>query len=168
MSNFSSSLRAIILDNSCASLAFYKHWTQATTSPIYLTPSIKRLIVMETEYFDSFIVHNLIKPLFGNTLPNLHLIFEYPNGDVQYSFELVLILKNGVIPLLQHLNVTIEQEQFEKQYDLEKSPPSNQLRECDIRQMNYDTQLQTLVLRHLAFSQLVILLNSIRMPLLKK
>jgi hypothetical protein len=51
---------------------------------------------------------------------------------------------------------------------LEKPPPNIQLCERDIRQMADATRLQTLVLRHLSLSQLVILLHSLKMPLLKK
>jgi len=88
--------------------------------------------------------------------------------SVQYPFELVVILRNDVIPYLEHLNVTIEQEQFEEKPYLKTPPPNIELCKRDIRQMADATRLQTLVLRHLALSQLVILLHSLKMPLLKK
>ncbi len=88
--------------------------------------------------------------------------------SVQYPFELVVILRNDVIPYLQHLNVTIEQEQFKEKPYLKTPPPNIELCKRDIRQMADATRLQTLVLRHLALGQLVILLHSLKMPLLKK
>jgi hypothetical protein len=86
--NFSALLRTIILNNSCASSAFYEYWTTAT-SPKYLTPSVERLIIMETEYYTYDIVYSLITPLSlgDNTLKYLHLVFEYPND----RYMLVLI-----------------------------------------------------------------------------
>ncbi|CAF1364019.1 unnamed protein product [Rotaria sordida] len=88
--------------------------------------------------------------------------------SIQYPFELVIILQNGAIPLLEHLYVTIEQEQYISKPYSKKPEPDIQLCERDIRQMANATRLQTLVLRHLALSHLIILLNSLNMPLLKK
>ncbi len=88
--------------------------------------------------------------------------------SVQYPFELVVILRNGVIPHLEHLNVTIEQEQLEEKPYLKKPPPNIQFCERDICQMADATRLQTLVLRHLALNQLIILFDSLKMPLLKE
>lgn len=77
--NFFTLLHTIIIDNSSASMAFFQYWT-TMTSPTYFIPSIKRLIVMETQYSAYDIVHSLIKPLsLGNTLQYLYLEFEYPN-----------------------------------------------------------------------------------------
>lgn len=79
-----------------------------------------------------------------------------------------MILRIGVIPHLEHLNVTIEQEQFVEKPYLKEPSPNIQLCEYDILQMTDATRLQTLVLRHLALSQLIILLHSLKMSLLKK
>lgn len=74
-------LRTIILDDSCSSLAFYDFWT-TVTSPVYITPSIERLIIKKTEHYADNIVNDLIKPLsFGNTLQYLHLTFESVDSD---------------------------------------------------------------------------------------
>jgi hypothetical protein len=79
--NFFTLLHTIILDNSSASMAFYRYWT-TMTSPTHFTPSIKRLIVMETEYHAYGIVYDLVRPLsLGNTLQYLHLEFEYPDNE---------------------------------------------------------------------------------------
>jgi hypothetical protein len=72
------------------------------------------------------------------------------------------------MPHLEHLNVTIEQEQFKQQLYMKKPPRHNRPSNIAIGQRADATQLQTLVLRHLALSELVIILHSLRMPLLKK
>ncbi len=84
--------------------------------------------------------------------------------SIQHSFELILILQRGAIPYLEHLNVTIEQE---KSY-WGKPPRYTQLCDIDVRQRADATRLQTLILRHLTLSELVTLLHSLNMPLLKK
>jgi hypothetical protein len=62
-------------------MAFYEYWT-TTTSPTHFIPSIKRLIMTETEYHAYDVVYSLITPLsLSNTLQYFHLEFEYPNGD---------------------------------------------------------------------------------------
>jgi hypothetical protein len=79
--NFFTLLHTIILDNSSASMAFYKYWT-TVASPAQFIPLIKRLIVMDTEYHSYGLVYSLIKPLsLGNTLQYLHLEFEYPDDE---------------------------------------------------------------------------------------
>ncbi|CAF4014703.1 unnamed protein product [Rotaria magnacalcarata] len=221
MPNFSNLLQTIILNNSCASVAFYEHWI-GMISPNILTPSIERLVIIETEYYTYGIVY-LIKHLtLGNTLQYLHLVFEYPdnkymhilvtlvetqtsvrsmileveNGhrkftkdiyshllemkpffwsravqltlSVQYPFEIIVILQNGAIPLLEHLNITFEQEQYEEKPYLQEHQPDIQFCQSDIRRMTDATRLQSLLLRHLALNQLTILLNSLNMPLLEK
>lgn len=88
--------------------------------------------------------------------------------SVQYPFEIIIILQNGAIPLLEHLNITFEQEQYEEKPYLQKQQPQIQFCPSDIRRITDATRLQTLILRHLALNQLIILLNSLNMPLLKK
>ncbi|CAF3475682.1 unnamed protein product [Rotaria socialis] len=221
MPNFSNLLQTIVLNNSCASLAFFEHWI-GMISPNYLTPSIERLVIIETEYYTYGIVY-LIKHLtLGNTLQYIHLVFEYPDDDymhvlvtfvktqtsvhsmilevenghrkftkdiyshllemkpffwsravqltlsVQYPFEIIVILQSGAIPLLEHLNITFEQEQFEEKPYLQEKQPDIQFCQSDIRRMTDATRLQSLLLRHLALNQLIILLDSLNMPLLKK
>lgn len=81
MPHFFTFLNTIIMNYSCASVAFYDYWTKMT-SLTQFTSSIQRLIVTETECYAYDIVPILIKPLLlGNTLQYLHLMFEYPNRD---------------------------------------------------------------------------------------
>ncbi len=89
--------------------------------------------------------------------------------SIQYSFELIVILQRGTMPHLEHLNVTIEQEKFDEKSYLGESPPRyTQLCDIAIRQRADATRLQTLILRHLALSELVTLLHSLNMPVLEK
>jgi hypothetical protein len=88
--------------------------------------------------------------------------------SVQYPFEILTILQNGAIPLLEHLNITFEQEQYKEKPYLQKRQPRVPFCQFDIRRIADASRLQTLLLRHLAFNQLLILLNSLNMPLLKK
>ncbi|CAF3765560.1 unnamed protein product [Rotaria sp. Silwood1] len=88
--------------------------------------------------------------------------------SVQYPSEIIIILQNGAIPLLENLSITFEQEQYEEKPYLKKQQPHIRFCQSDIHRMTDATKLQTLLLRHLALNQLIILLNSLNMPLLKK
>ncbi|CAF4695793.1 unnamed protein product [Rotaria socialis] len=93
MPNFSNLLQTIILNNSCASVAFFEHWI-GMISPNYLTPSIERLVIIETGYYTYGIAY-LIKHLtLGNTLQYLHLVFEYPDDD--YMHVLIALVKTQI------------------------------------------------------------------------
>ncbi|CAF1355490.1 unnamed protein product [Rotaria sordida] len=87
---------------------------------------------------------------------------------IQFPFEMIFILQNSAIPFLEHLYITIEQEQLRRESYLDASQPQIQFCESDIRQMTDGTRLQTLVLRHLALYNVIILIRSFNMPLLKK
>ncbi|CAF4438961.1 unnamed protein product [Rotaria sp. Silwood2] len=87
---------------------------------------------------------------------------------IQFSFEMIFILQNSAIPFLEHLYITIEQEQLRRKSYLDAPQLQIQFCESDIRQMTDGTRLQTIVLRHLALYNVIILIRSFNMPLLKK
>ena len=87
---------------------------------------------------------------------------------VQFPFEIIFILQNNAVPILEHLYITIEQEQLRRKPYLDASQPQIQFCENDIRQMTDATRLQTLILRHLSLYNVTILIRSLNMPLLKK
>ncbi|CAF3263801.1 unnamed protein product, partial [Rotaria sp. Silwood2] len=81
---------------------------------------------------------------------------------------MIFILQNSAIPFLEHLYITIEQEQLRRKSYLDAPQLQIQFCESDIRQMTDGTRLQTIVLRHLALYNVIILIRSFNMPLLKK
>ncbi|CAF3855020.1 unnamed protein product [Rotaria sordida] len=87
---------------------------------------------------------------------------------IQFPFEMIFILETNAIPFLEHLYITVEQEQLRINPYLDAPPPQIQFCESDIRQMTDGTRLQTLVLRHLALYNVIILIRSFNMPLLNK
>jgi hypothetical protein len=62
MPHFFTLLNTIIMNYSCASVAFYDYWTEMA-SLTQFTSSIQRLIVTKAECYASDLVSMLIKPL---------------------------------------------------------------------------------------------------------
>jgi hypothetical protein len=92
MPNYLALLHTVILDNSCASSAFYKYWTKIIP-PMYKTPKVERLIVLQTEYYIYNIVDSLLISLsLGDSLQYLHLIFQYPHS--KYNMVLEHLIKS--------------------------------------------------------------------------
>ncbi|CAF3565585.1 unnamed protein product, partial [Rotaria sp. Silwood2] len=81
---------------------------------------------------------------------------------------MIFILQNSAIPFLEHLYITIEQEQLRRKSYLDAPQLQIQFCESDIRQMTDGTRLQTIVLRHLTLDNVIILIRSFNMPLWKK
>jgi hypothetical protein len=88
--------------------------------------------------------------------------------SLQHSSELILLLMPEALPLLEHLNVTIEQPQKKLTPKWNQSSPRFELCEQDIRRANSNgTRLRSLVLRYIELDDLLVLLNSLTFPLLE-
>jgi hypothetical protein len=88
--------------------------------------------------------------------------------SLQHSSELILRLIPEALPLLEHLNVTIEQPQKKLTPKWNQSSPRFELCEQDIRRANANgTRLRSLVLRYIELDDLLVLLNSLTFPLLE-
>jgi hypothetical protein len=73
------------------------------------------------------------------------------------------------LPLLEHLNVTIEQPQKNLRYKFNQSTAHFELCEEDLRRANANgTKLRSLVLRLIELDDVLVLLNSLTFPLLEK
>ena len=88
--------------------------------------------------------------------------------SLQHSSELILLLMPDALPLLEHLNVTIEQPQKNLQPKFGQSTPRFEWCEEDLRRANANgTRLRSLILRHIELDDLLVLLNSLTFPLLE-
>jgi hypothetical protein len=84
---------------------------------------------------------------------------------LQHSAELVLLLSPDALPLLEHLNVTIEQPQKGLSLRADQSTKRFNLSEQDLVRANVDsTKLRSLLLRQIRLDELVILLNALTYP----
>ena len=81
---------------------------------------------------------------------------------------MIFILQKNALPLLQHLDITIEQEQLPLKPYLDATQPQISFCENDIRQMIDATRLRSVVLRHLSLDNVTMFIRSVTMPLLKK
>ncbi|UJR16925.1 hypothetical protein I4U23_003823 [Adineta vaga] len=87
--------------------------------------------------------------------------------SLQHSSELILLLMPEALPLLEHLNVTIEQPREDLLIKREQSIKSIQLSENDLRHTNaVETKLRSLVLHQIELKDLLTLFNSFTFPLL--
>ena len=84
--------------------------------------------------------------------------------SIQHASELELLLKRNVTPALEHLTVTIEH------MDLMKKRSTSRARLCEqtLRQKTDGTRLRSLFIRHMAFEDLIVLLDSLSMPALER
>ena len=85
--------------------------------------------------------------------------------SVQHASEFELLLKRNAITALEHLAVTIEQTDI---VVTKRSTSRVHLCEQTLRQKADATRLRTLFIRHMAFEDLIVLLDSLSMPLLEK
>ena len=83
--------------------------------------------------------------------------------SVQHASELELLLKRNVTPVLEHLTVTIEQTDLVTQ----RSTSRAHLCEQTLRQKADATRLRSLFIRDMAFEDLIVLLDSLSMPVLE-
>ncbi len=88
--------------------------------------------------------------------------------SLQHSSELILLLMPKALPLLEHLNVTIEQSQKNLPSKSDQSTARFELCEQDLRRTNANgKKLRSLVLRLIELDDLLVLLNSLTFPLLE-
>ena len=85
--------------------------------------------------------------------------------SVQHASELELLLKRNVTPALEHLTVTIEQTDL---IFMKRSTSRAHLCEQTLRQKTDGTRLRSLFIRHMAFEDLIVLLDSLSMPALEQ
>ena len=93
-------------------------------------------------------------------LPNTHRL----TLSIQYASELELLLRRNVTPVLEHLSVTIERMDL---VVIQASESPVRLCEQNLRQKADGTRLRTLFIRHIAFEDLIVLLDSLSMPSLE-
>jgi hypothetical protein len=87
--------------------------------------------------------------------------------SLQHSSELILLLMPEALPLLEHLNVTIEQSRKDLIYKRGQSIQCFELCEKDLRCTNATgTKLRSFVLRQIELDDLLILFNTLTFPLL--
>ncbi|CAF1499216.1 unnamed protein product [Adineta ricciae] len=72
------------------------------------------------------------------------------------------------MPSLQYLYITVQHEKCIKEPYLKHPQPQIEFCEKDIRQMTDASRLRTVVLRHMALHNVIILIRSLNMPLLEK
>ena len=88
--------------------------------------------------------------------------------SLQFSFELILLLVPEALPVLEHLNVTIEQPQKKGIMKSNKSTTSIHLCKDDLRRTNASgTKLRSLVLRHIELDDLLTVFDLFTFPLLE-
>ncbi|CAF3878575.1 unnamed protein product, partial [Rotaria sp. Silwood2] len=87
--------------------------------------------------------------------------------SLQHSSELILLLMPEALPLLEHLNVTIEQPRKDLITKNGQSAEHFELCEKDLRCKNATGErLQSLVIRYIELDDLLILFNTLTFPLL--
>ncbi|CAF1021951.1 unnamed protein product [Adineta steineri] len=87
--------------------------------------------------------------------------------SVQHSSELILLFMPEALPLLEHLNVTIEQPRKDLITKRKQPAKSVQLSENDLRYANAaKTKLRSFVLRQIELDDLLTLFNTFTFPLL--
>ena len=84
--------------------------------------------------------------------------------SILHASELELLLKRNVTPALEHLAVTIEQTDLVVQ----RSTPRAHLCKETLRQQTDGSRLRTLFIRHMAFEDLIVLIDSLSMPVLEQ
>ena len=84
--------------------------------------------------------------------------------SIQHASEFELLLKRNVTPALEHLHVTIEETDL---VFTKRSTSRAHLCEQTLRQTADGTRLRTLFIRHMAFEDLIVLLDSLSMPSLQ-
>ena len=84
--------------------------------------------------------------------------------SILHASELELLLKRNATPALEHLTVTIEQTDLVVQ----RSTPRAHLCEQTLRQQTDGSRLRTLFIRHMAFEDLIVLIDSLSMPVLEQ
>ena len=93
----------------------------------------------------------------------------WPNANrltlsIQHASELELLLKRNGTPALEHLIVTIEH------MDLMKKRSTSRARLCEqtLRHILDATRHRTLFIRHIAFEDLIVLLDTLSTPALER
>ena len=87
--------------------------------------------------------------------------------SLQHSSELILLLMPEALPLLEHLNVTIEQPREDLISEKDQSKRSIKLCEKDFQYTNTTgIKLRSFVLRQIELDDFLILFNTLTFPLL--
>ncbi|CAF1315387.1 unnamed protein product, partial [Didymodactylos carnosus] len=88
--------------------------------------------------------------------------------SIQHSSELILLLKRGALPAIEHLNITNEEIRTALPLRQHISASNIHLCEYNLREIADGTRLRTLLLRYITLSDIIILIGSLTMPLLEK
>jgi hypothetical protein len=82
---FTALIDTIVIRNSCACQMLFNHWRETfhdTEQINMFLPLIKRLFILNTEYYEYGLVQRLLPFVFAhNTLQYLHLVFEQPTNS---------------------------------------------------------------------------------------
>ena len=82
------------------------------------------------------------------------------------SREFRRLLQRNALPMLEHLNVTIESMDPAFAYCPRREVPPARLTESELRRNADGTRLRTLSIRHIELHDMILLLDSLSMPLL--
>lgn len=88
--------------------------------------------------------------------------------SIQHSSELMLLFQDNALPMIEHLNITNEEILTALSSHQDKPILINQLCVDNFRRVTGDIKLRSLVLRYISIGDLVILIDSLNMPLLEK
>jgi hypothetical protein len=88
--------------------------------------------------------------------------------SIQHPSEFTRLLQRGALPAIEHLNITNEQVPIALSLRRDKPVSHIPLCEHDLRQMADGSRLRSLIIRYIAFGDLIVLIGSLTMPLLEK
>lgn len=88
--------------------------------------------------------------------------------SIQHSSELALLFRRMALPTIEHLNITNEEIRTVSSLHLDKPIPNIELYEHDLRQISDVSRLRSLLIRYISLNDFVILIGSLKMPLLEK
>jgi hypothetical protein len=88
--------------------------------------------------------------------------------SIQHPSELIHLFQRGALPTIEHLNITNEEVRTTFPSSQHKPVPDIQLYGHDLHETADGTRLKSLVLRFMPLSDVIVLMNSLCMPLLEK
>ncbi|CAF3697866.1 unnamed protein product [Rotaria sordida] len=156
-----------------------------------MLPSIKRLVILNAEDYSYVLIKPLLTSLafHNNTLQRYefyknNLIEDlkmeqlcWPNTvelslSIEHSSEIMFFFRNGALPLIEHLNITNEEiciilPEHHHKYE-NKSISNIKFYKNELNEIVDSTRLKSLFLRYIFLNDLIILMNSLTMPLLEK
>ncbi|CAF1478333.1 unnamed protein product [Rotaria sordida] len=92
--------------------------------------------------------------------------------SIEHSSEIMFFFRNGALPLIEHLNITNEEiciilPEHHHKYE-NKSISNIKFYKNELNEIVDSTRLKSLFLRYIFLNDLIILMNSLTMPLLEK